>query len=127
MKLFKTKRLGEGRKREATAVIINPFDVHGKPINTDFGQHVPDWVTNPPKPSKKRYESIVTIFSGSDGGKSEAEKLCEMLNFAYDCFHNGKPLTDGEEKEYIHHETVTGRSSHGGTIFSPGDNDRYHG
>lgn len=83
-KIFKTKRLGPGRKREATAVVHNPFNERGELI-AEF--HVPDGAG-----SDIRAVSIVTIFSGRDGGKSEAEKLCEMLNFAYQCFHSGSEL-----------------------------------
>lgn len=82
-KLFKTRRL----PKNATAVVHNPFHGDGTPVFRGLG-------------SKKKHESIVTIFGGSDGGKSEAKNLCDMLNFAYNAFQAGDSLSTGDERLY---------------------------
>jgi hypothetical protein len=87
--VFTTRFLKSGTKRrgklDATAVVHKTFKENGQPL------------TNPQVSYKKGKTivkkrpvySIVTIFMGSDGGKSEAERLCEMLNFAYQAFYKG--------------------------------------
>lgn len=120
MKLFRTMRIGTGRKREATAVVTDRFQENGtrlKVYNTIQQKYV-------------QCTSILTIFSGTGGGKSEAEKLCEMLNFAYQCFHEGKDLTDGKESTYVPNITNIGTKIPLESLRQFNDrmdNDRYHG
>lgn len=40
-------------------------------------------------------ECIVNSFSGPDGGRTDAERYCELLNAAVDAFHGG-PWRCGE-------------------------------
>jgi hypothetical protein len=85
-KLFKTKRLDS----TATAVITDRFQENGERLKVmQYGAG---------KPRKVQCTSILTIFGGSDGGKSEAERLCRYLNGAYEAFHK---RTDGQEWEVL--------------------------
>lgn len=68
--VFKTKRIGPGKKRECTALVAFQFDEDGK-LFPESGV-------------------ILNIFGGTGGGKEPAEKLAAMLNEAWDKFHKGE-------------------------------------
>jgi len=69
---FKTKRANRGLPADgpATLVVVGTFTPDGR---------------------KTGVEAIVSMFTGSDGGKTPAAELAAMLNEAWDRFHSGGP------------------------------------
>lgn len=65
---FYTRQDVRGPKPGATHVKVKTFDEFGRPRRVDG-------------------DVIINTLAGSDGGRSEAKRLCSMLNEAWERFH----------------------------------------